>query len=553
MKKLIFTLLTISCIQASYAQMARVQLINNSPDSLHRFVDVWLDGQKVLDNMEYRTATPFMDLPGGAPLTLGIAPENSMTELDTFYMVTATLAPNGKYIAILNGTEEQARYTPYKPLRLDVFSMAQETGTDPNHIDVLLFHGATDLPAFDLKMGLVQKENDIAFGDFGSGYQMYPAMHSQFRITNTSGTQVLENFNFDVTPNGGEAGVLVASGFVDPTANRQGMPLTMLLVSPMGMVMDLGTAGPEDIGRIQIINNSADAKSAVIDLWMNDSLAIDNLPFRNATAFMDAYANEPVIWGIAPANSTSINDTFYSKEITLVSGEDHIAIINGIESNTGYAPMVPMDIHVLNQAKEETSQTDMEATIFHGSTDAPDPMDIRDLANGVLRDDIAYGTFTSYGNLPPMAQIFNVTDAAGTTFLRRFKTDFSQWAGQAATIVSSGFADTAANSKGARFGLFVVPASGGNFIPMTEEPVGIKDLNRNSAIKLYPNPAQNTVYIQGLRGDNNVVSVLDMAGRELMRLEGMIETINISKLSPGLYTIRLTEGENTWFGKITKQ
>src|SRR5690606_16235534 len=131
--------------------------------------------------------------------------------------------------------------------------------------------------------------------------------------------------------------------------------------------------------------------------------------------------------------------------------------------------------------------------------------------------------------------------------------DFGQWAGQTATIVSSGFADTAANDDGARFGLFIVPASGGNFIAMTEETVGINDLKGQSAVMLYPNPAQDIVHIKGLSGSSSLVSVLDMAGRDLLRLEGMTETIDISKLAPGLYTIRVTEGEYTWFGKITKQ
>ena len=42
--------------------------------------------------------------------------------------------------------------------------------------------------------------------------------------------------------------------------------------------------------RVQVIHNSADAAAAVVDVWLNDQLLLDNFAFRTASPFIDAPA-----------------------------------------------------------------------------------------------------------------------------------------------------------------------------------------------------------------------------------------------------------------------
>lgn len=68
---------------------------------------------------------------------------------------------------------------------------------------------------------------------------------------------------------------------------------------------------------------------------------------------------------------------------------------------------------------------------------------------------------------------------------------------------------------------------------------GLSTLN-NVNMKVYPNPVQDVLYIDGLEGENLNYSVVDLAGRVL--LQGVLDSdssINVSGLIEGAYTLQL--------------
>ena len=56
----------------SNAQTARLQVIHNSADAAAAVVDVYVDNALLLDDFEFRTASPFVDAPSGVSFTVGI-------------------------------------------------------------------------------------------------------------------------------------------------------------------------------------------------------------------------------------------------------------------------------------------------------------------------------------------------------------------------------------------------------------------------------------------------------------------------------------------------
>jgi hypothetical protein len=71
--KTIFTFLTgFFTVGSIFAQNARVQIIHNAPDPLANSVDVYVAGNLLLDNFNFSTATPFIDVPGGVPLSIAM-------------------------------------------------------------------------------------------------------------------------------------------------------------------------------------------------------------------------------------------------------------------------------------------------------------------------------------------------------------------------------------------------------------------------------------------------------------------------------------------------
>ena len=97
----------------------RLQVIHNSPTPN---VDIYVNGDLLLDNFVYRTATPFIDVPAGVDLTVGVAPANSSSANDAIANFDYNLADGGTYVIIASGI---VGGTP--GFNLEVFGMGQET------------------------------------------------------------------------------------------------------------------------------------------------------------------------------------------------------------------------------------------------------------------------------------------------------------------------------------------------------------------------------------------------------------------------------------------
>lgn len=63
-------------------------------------------------------------------------------------------------------------------------------------------------------------------------------------------------------------------------------------------------------------------------------------------------------------------------------------------------------------------------------------------------------------------------------------------------------------------------------------------------IRVYPNPAEQVVYISGLR-DQTTVEVYDVSGKRVLvkETQGSTEGLNLSGLASGTYHVRITKGE----------
>ena len=59
---IVFVMLSVSL---GYAGDARLQIIHNAADPALDMVDVYVNGQLQLDDFQFRSATPFINVPGG--------------------------------------------------------------------------------------------------------------------------------------------------------------------------------------------------------------------------------------------------------------------------------------------------------------------------------------------------------------------------------------------------------------------------------------------------------------------------------------------------------
>ena len=99
------------CAGQSFGQTAELQVIHNAADPAAASVDVYVNGTLTLNNFAFRTATPFVSLPAGIPLNIGVAPDNSTSVNDTLKNFEVTLTSGDRYIAVANGVLNPANFS----------------------------------------------------------------------------------------------------------------------------------------------------------------------------------------------------------------------------------------------------------------------------------------------------------------------------------------------------------------------------------------------------------------------------------------------------------
>lgn len=531
------------------AQTAKIQIIHNCADAAADSVDVYVNGTLALNNFAFRTATPFISLPAGVPLSVGIAPKTSTSVADTIYNLNATLTANTTYLAVAQGIVSPTGYVPAPPFRISVSALGQTQAAFSGSTDVMIVHGSTDAPTVDVRSGVSTLADDLQFGDFNSSYVALPTANYKVRITTPTGSNTVATYSAPLATLNlqDSAIVVVASGFLNPSANSNGASFGLWVALPTGgALIPLPTTTPESIARLQVIHNCADAAADSVDVYLNGISLLDNFAFRTATGFVDLLANTPLSIGIAAKNSTSVADTLFNATVTLDSGARYIVVANGIVSPTGYNPAKPFGLSIYPTAREEAANnTVTDVLVVHGSTDAP-TVDVRSGSN-VLVNNISYNEFAGYLSLPVMDYIVKVTDTDGTPTVAAYSAPLQtlNLGGAAITVVASGFLNQAANSNGPGFGLWVAPATGGNLIPLpiAANVTGVSG-NQNGSVSVRPNPVSGTFIIHGLREASNA-TILDMQGRVLMR--GLVkpgESIDAAGLPSGMYLLQVGEGDD---------
>lgn len=549
----------------SPAATARVQVVHNSADMAASVVDVWLDNTLLIDDFEFRTASPYIDAPANVDFTIAIQPSNSTSPADPIWSQTYNLADGGTYILVANGIVSPTGYEPMQAFDIYVTDMGREMATNMMNTDVMVFHGSTDAPTVDIyEVSAGMLIDDLMYGDF-AGYLELPTADYSLQVRNEAGTDVIAQYAAPLSTLGldGAAISVFASGFLNPAANSDGASFGLWVALASGG--DLIELPAEDIStaRVQVIHNSADMAAAEVDVWLNDILLIDDFAFRTATPFIDAPAGEEFTIAIQPSNSTSSQDPLWSQNYTLSGNEKYILIANGIVSPSGYDPAEPFNIYVNPTAREiGTDNNNTDVVVFHGSTDAP-TVDIWEVAyvGGPIIEDLMYGEYAGYLELETNDYVLEVRDETGSQVVETYSAPLATLGleGQAISVLASGFLNPSNNSDGPAFGLWVSLATGGELIPLSIATSVEEDIISESSLNVYPNPARSTVNINYTMDVAEAVSfeIYNMVGNKVLEVSNgnqgagsYAQQLNISGLSSGMYFLRILAGESQVVKKI---
>jgi hypothetical protein len=239
-----------------YEPTARLQVIHNAADPAASEVDIYVNGALLLDNFAFRAATPFIDVPAEVTLNIGVAPGNSSSVTDTLVNIPVVLADNGSYIAIANGVLNPANFAT-NPDGLSTGFMlfakadAREASTVAEEVQFFVFHGVTDAPAVDVvARGVATLVQNAAYGDI-TDYIGVPAGQYIVDIT-LAGIpgSVVVSYDADLSELAGGTAVILASGFLTPGSNQNGLSFDLIAVLADGTVVSLPTSVTERFSEI---------------------------------------------------------------------------------------------------------------------------------------------------------------------------------------------------------------------------------------------------------------------------------------------------------------
>lgn len=547
---------------------ARAQVIHNAADPGAASVDVyinWIKDSLKLDDFAFRTATPFVDLPAGYPVTIAIAPPTSTTSSEAIATFTPTVMDGETYAIVANGVLDPTMFAANPGGASTAFTLlleggvreAASAGTD---VDIKVLHGATDAPSVGVNANGGAVVPTASYGDF-TGYLSVPDAEYRIDVTGSNDPATLiAPFYVDVTGLNGGATTVFASGFLDPSANQSGPAFGLFAAFADGSVAALTAVGT---ARGQVIHNAADPAAATVDIYVNmlaDTLFLDDFAFRTATPFVDLPSGYPVKIAVAPATSTGIGDAIATIPATLADGGAYNLIANGVLDPSMFAAnpdaiATGFEILVAENAQEAAVNSgDVDVRVVHGATDAP-TVDVLAAGNPTpLVDDAPYRAATGYLALPPSAYTLVITPGSdNSAVVATFLADVSGLAGGAGAILASGFLSPADNQNGEGFGLLLVLPDGTAQLLTNTTALEEELVQNNSLLEAYPNPFSDlaTLNYEMEKAGALTMEVLDIAGRVAYRQswdfqnKGIVSTqLSANELSAGVHTVIFTT-ENT--------
>jgi len=468
---LVAALLSVTAVNA-YAETAELQVIHNAADPGAAVVDIYVNAgaDPFIDDFAFRAATPFVEVPAGVTLSIGVAPGSSTGPGDIIASFDVVLEAGERYVVMANGVLAPASFDPNPDganIAFNLFPVdGVKTSTWHRRVKLLGFHGATDAPAVDIVTKWrgwdLKIADDLGYGQF-TGYATLRPREYVLNVTLADdNTAVVASYVADLTGLGGGTGVVFASGFLN---DAQGAAFGLFVALPDGTVVELPPYSPT--ARLQVIHNAADPGAAVVDIYVNngDDPFIDDFAFRAATPFVDVPAGVNLNIGVAPGSSTGPGDIIADFDVVLEPNETYVAIANGVLSPGSFDPNpdgmnIAFNLFATDGAKESGFSNWIRLLAFHGATDAP-TVDVR--IHGpyhiwTLFNDLAYGEYSSYRPVAPMSYKLEVTPGNDNdTVVAAYEADLTGLAGGAAVVFASGFLNDA---QGPAFGLFVALPDG---------------------------------------------------------------------------------------------
>lgn len=251
----IFGLIVLFGFSMGWAQNAKIQVIHNCASPEAATVDIYLDGNKVLDDFKFRQYTRFIDVPPGDHVIAICGPTStSATDQNVFTSTPIPLAATDVKYVIASGLVSTDGFAT-NPDGVDIgFKLYLVDGKVNNagqtNAALTIFHGCTDAPSVKFKeenLNMFLNEEGIKFGELlslSSGLPPNPYKVGMYAAASNSLVQV---YRLDASQLGGKSAIVLASGFLNPANNKDGAAFQIILAlgepdSPVNDALTVATS-----------------------------------------------------------------------------------------------------------------------------------------------------------------------------------------------------------------------------------------------------------------------------------------------------------------------
>ncbi len=553
--------------------VAGLQFIHASADRDIRRIDLYIDGQKLYDDLSVNGALPFLGVFSGRSIELGIGAEASASARDALKSFTLSLEAGENYTAALVGLLSPFIFAPNPDgldtgLQLTIASGARRALQSQTTAEFRVLHALTDVGTLDVKD---HNGNQFLGGlDFGeiSAYETTGTSTLPVQLSpQLAPAYIIGRFS---VPFGsfGQPVTLIATGFEEKFKNRLGPVVKLHAVYADGFVREItADKATAETARVQFIHAAPDPDVSQVDLYIQDELLYDNLSFFRAGSYITTLADSLIDIGIAPPQSTSSDEVVYTLPIELDPFETHSAVLAGVATPEIFKPNpdgIPTDLTLIiapGAHENSTAPPNTQLRVVYAVPDAPTADIIIDQIE-VLADSATFGTTTDYVSLLPDGSSYPddtgyhlVFQPAGERALARSFLDLHTVGQRAVTVVSTGFLDAQGNNNATALSSMLVYPDG--FVPNVTETIIVDteddlptEVSGFRIVGTYPNPASNrtSLLLDIPQAARLHIALYDVTGRRLMQKRDEIALpgasrkfeLDLERLPAGIYTVRVT-------------
>lgn len=245
------------------------------------------------------------------------------------------------------------------------------------------------------------------------------------------------------------------------------------------VMVSIGSIEAQTPASIQIIHAAPNPLWDTVDVYAGAKLIADNLPFSNATAYIDLPLPLPNRIRITSASGAS---AFSALDLSLVSGRQYCMVIG--EHNVLADPEISLIIE--EDARQQAADKERtEVCFIHASSKLP-ALDLFTITAGTFASNFEFGIITPYISLPPEALYYDVRLAGMAAIFSTHLLYLGGRKGEAVHIVATGDANMPQNIR--MFAVF----SDGFMVPVDAAPAAhVQYINLiNDTVDVYSNDAR---------------------------------------------------------------